>query len=639
MKKKLLGLVVFLSIPLIFSCSSKKTKLLELNDIVSEYKEDINTCYDALNIEGVSSKIDEIKLNSKEELVYDSKSKQFVVMRNNKITISSKDYVKSDSTYDYFKFVNSYNPNSKYSQYLLDEAEGLDNLVITTGLDVGNHKDIRNVTYTNHFNEGRNVIVRTFCDYLNIDAPYDSVNFYLSATNIVINEISSFYDFGASSYLKINCGSIYFDDVKSTTDFFEVEEEGSVEINASENSTIYGLINVKKGSGKYECPAKSGIELSTTSVASPEDFKNVIEDTNENPYYFVRLESDLDFVDDGEGVDTLFVNHSVCVDLNGFRLAIPNAKLNEETNIKEAIRVESTNDEDRSLYIINSQGVVDEHSGIYLTNSSIVVKGNSQNSSNLVLNSGLIKQTITEEVDESNIKQNIGGAVTVIGDVSDDQNNNLNGSFIMYGGKLECVNYSSIYDTYGCVALLGKGANFNMVYGEIESSEFCVFSQKISNYNFANSYVSITGGILNSSNSSCLYFPKASNVYVNTSVLSGLTALNINAGYYEINNSTLSSSATGESMAKNDIDSSVIFVSKLSNGDEGSLNVNVNNSTLTSKFGHIVNVTGDNTTTSEVIINLSEGTYNYYKDNGINVFNDTLVTVNVSGGTWNKRSE
>jgi len=630
MKKNLL-FICLAALPLMTGCADKNVSILnEANKILAEKSSTINTCYDAVNC--VGDKLAKIKLSGNREYAYDSINKKFVIMDGDNIVAKSNGYTPSTDTLDYFKFVTTYNPNLKYSQYLLKEAPAMDALLITTGFDAGTHMDIRNVAYANESRDGRNVLVRAYCDYFSVLAPTQTITHYEDATNVIVTDCAKYNEHGESAYMKAVKGEIYVsNDSTCALDMFERDSkyQDQVKLTSETDSKVYGLVNY----AKEDVQATTAYNLVTQEIDTPAEFRTYTSDnTSKN---FLRLSSDIIFSDAIN--NPINVNHSLCIDLNGYKLSFSNFTQGLSGTL-EAMRVQSTQDNEIGVYIIDSQGVLDEHSGISLNDCNIVVAGSNDLSvegkivpSNFVLNSGKITQTVTKD-------SQVGAAVTVVGKTQSTEPNKQ-ANFVMYGGKIECINNTSKHNQSGCVAAAGKGANVNIEFGVLKSNEFCVWgtADTTKTYDQSGANVDIQGGTLTSTNNSCIYFPSSSNIEIEGGNINGLSCVSVASGSLNISNSTkLNATGTGGQHSDKCYDGSVIYVPK-HNYDDGDLSVTVEESTLTSKYEYIANVkkAADSHMTT---FNFNSGTYNYMMSDGLLFADSSLVTVASKQGTWTNTS-
>lgn len=633
MKKKHLLLISLVALPLLVGCKPSD-QLDAINSLLANNKDNIQTCYDAVYTTGVKEKLQSKVLSGDNEYVYDIKAKQFVVMNGDKIVQSSKGYTASSSTLDYFKFVTSYNPNSKYSQYLLSTGSAPKDLMIATGFDSGIHTDINNITYTNLSTVDDNVTIRCLSDYLTIYAPYQTVTHYNDSTNILVTDVKQLNTCGICEYLKVQSGKINFDS-RGTTRIFEVQEDyvDDVYIKSSEQSNVYALINCKQSDTPTEHECRVGTKLDEEKITSADQFRTACTSGTKS---LLRLESDILFDNGGvAGLESIVIDHPLSIDLNGFKLSFSDFKQSSASKIREAMRVQSNNQKDCSVYLFDSTGIIDENAGIWLNDCSIVVsgyyyeQGSTKISTNLFMNSGKITQTITDNVVDSN---ELGGAIVLIGDTSQAQEKTKYASFNMHGGKITCNNTSKTHDKFGCIGAIGKGAYVDMLYATLVSNEFCVFGSTADGFKLENATANIVGSSLTSSDNTCIYFPLTSAINISGSSLTGATCLNVNSGELTITESSLVANGTGSYYSTKNYDGSVIYVPK-EKLDDGELTVNVDDSSLTSKFEYIVNVTGGEGTNKSTI-SFNSGTYTYKKGEGYIASPKTTLTKN---GTWIKK--
>lgn len=633
--KRHLFIISLMALPFMAGCNNNSNILNEANKLLTEKADSVHTCYDAVNL--VGDKLAKLKLDDKKEYAYDSVNKKFVIMEGDKIVSKSNGYTPSSDTLDYFKFVTTYNPNSKYSQYLLKEAPAMDALLITTGFDAGTHMDIRNIAYANESRDNRNVLVRAYCDYFSVLAPTQTITHYEDATNVIVTECAKYNEHGESAYMKAVKGEVYVsNDEVCALDMFENAEKnsGDVKLTYEADSKVYGLINYEPVEGHA-----TAYKLMKKSITTSDDLRTWMTTSPEGIEKFLRLESDIIFSKSTVDLKAINVDHTLCIDLNGFKLSFSDFEVSQATGTREAMRIQSTKDKEVDVYIIDSQGVLDEHSGISLNDCNIVVAGSNELSgeqkivpSNLVLNSGKITQTVTES-------SQVGAAITVVGQTRAEQSEKK-ANFVMYGGKIECNNQDVTNHTQvGCVAAVGDGSNVTVEFGVLTSNDFCIWGNADESevYDESGANIVIQGGTLTSTNNTCIYFPVETNIDVQGGKITGQSCITATSGTLNIKNSTkLTATGSGEQYSGRLYDGSVIYVAK-DKYDDSELNITVEDSTLTSNLEYIVNV--EQAKNSKMTnLNFNSGTYNYMMGEGLLIANSDLVKVNNKQGTWTNTS-
>ncbi|MCQ2794039.1 MAG: hypothetical protein MJ207_01530 [Bacilli bacterium] len=507
MKFNRLFILGAISLPFLASCgcsSSNDQEILdEINAVLDEERDEIDTCYDAVKIiEQHNIDMNDHKFsNKKDEFVYDAKAKQYVIMNGDDIVKKSNGYQASENTLDYFKSVFTYNPNSKYSQYLDKRAEVPEQLLITTGFDIGAHIDIPNIAYTNLSGEAHDVIIRTYSDYVSFLAPLDTVHHYEIATNVIVTDIATLDNHADTAYIKAIKGHINFGG-RSNTMFFEVEEgsEKDVSISVETGVIVSATINIDN-------PGEGGAKLTPASVSTKDDLKNALSTAN-----FIRLTDDIEYTD-----EAIKLFRSVCIDLSGYKITF-----NGDTTTKQAICVTGN----YSLYLLDSQGILDDNSGIVLKDSYIYV-----NEAILMINGGKITQEDT---------QGEPSAAVVAG---------KNSTFTMYGGKIETKSTKRVPNNV-CVTTYDTGATVNIAYGTLISETSCVALNASTNEvasNDGNATLNINGGFFTSGTktpAACIDYNIPIDLTIKGGTFTGPTCLSVTSGNININGGVFN--ATGQ---------------------------------------------------------------------------------------------
>lgn len=580
-------------------CSSDQRFLNDINKVLSDNANSIATCYDAIKaIENAGYEINDFKIKDNQEFVYDSVAKQFVLMENDKIVKATGDYHPRENKMDYFKSVFVYNPNSQYSQYLDKRAEVPEQLFISTGFDIGDHKDIPYIAYSNLSNKAQDVIVRTFSDYFSVLAPLDTVHHYCVATNVVVTDVSTLDEHAVTGYTVADKGYINFAK-DSSSDIFEVKkgQEGQVSIDVADFTKFYYAINISKTkAGEVIHP------LVPALVSNETELKDAL---NNSTQPFVRLQDDID-------TDTLDFKYT-CLDLNGRKLT-----LNGHSSSHIGISVSGGS----MAYILDSQATADENSGIVLNDSYISVMGQTVSTSDptsLTINSG----KITQYVDSINYP-----TIACSGNVdSSTHQTAYPANVAMYGGKIETHFSSSASTTdVACFCSVGNGANLEIIYGNLVSDSSCIICpSNEEDYDFSGSSLTIQGGHFNASQilrSACVDYRESGDIKIEGGEFTGSTCISAVGGSVNIDNSTLNAVGKFHEGDVSHNGSSLCFYLK----DKGSnLIVNVTDATISSTFGCIVTLYSLEGSTGQLTVNLNEGKYNYLYGEGYLTKGDKII--------------
>lgn len=602
------------SVPFLASCgcSNNDQKALDdVNTILRNEADTIHTCHDAI----VAAEAKGIELNDYQfanknhEFAYDAKAKQFVIMEGDKIVKTSPGYQASESTFDYFKSVFTYNPNSKYSQYLDKRAEVPEQLLITTGFDIGAHIDIPFITYTNLSNHAREVIIRTYSDYFTVLAPLDTIHHYQIATNVIVTDVVALDMHSETAYIKATKGNINFAKDSETT-FFEVKEgsEKDVKITSEEGAIFSAAINIPA-----EDLPKGAYLLNSTSAKVYTDITDALEN---NPLPFIRLTQDVIFpVDSGINLSSLGYQKSACIDLAGYKLTFTGSSEKVAINVEDGF----------SLYLLDSQGVLDNNSGIILNDCYININNNGNgNESTLMVNGGKITQ-IVSTTDPTDFT----AAVTCAGNISTDPTKKaFNSNFLMYGGKIETKMKTLDAVPSVCVTSYGLGANANITYGTLISDSCCVACNPglTPGYSLDGSSLTINGGYFTSGlkyKSSCIEYGKGVNITINGGTFVGDSCIAIQKGTLTINGGVFNSTAQYRPYHFG-ADGSVINVYQ-GNADTKDLLIDIKDATLYSTFAYVLSLQDG----AKAQATFHSGLYSYYLDNGIKIGDDAKLDLTI----------
>ena len=662
--------------------SEQESDLGRINNYLAECK-DIVSCADAVSaLKKKDFDIETYGFADEDDcFAFDFDTKQFIIMNDDSVKYAPSGYKKNSNTYHIFKLTDGYEANSVYSQYLKDSFKGCDDLYITTGIDVGSNRDIKNIHYVNTTSESKDIIIYSHCDYFTFDTSKDVISFYGAANNIFIDNLSTgvaFNTYGTAAYINVegNGGTI---NIKkgSSTDVFEIVEENDISTTQEEGGTVTFAINapnVRKSSDKEVCL----IGDDQTSCSALQKL------LNDETYGFYRLNTaaqDIVLGQPGEGEngqESLDITRSLILDLNGRSITFTYSNTEEidgfQYNKAFHIHHDTTKDgQDINVIIMDSKSTLYQRSGINLCDTSIIVQGSDEEyNTNLIINSGKIHDIRHSSNYEAGVS---GPAVLVIGDTSmSESKTNKTCSCTMYGGYIKSEKGINFPDkskvSYKCIQPRGQGAVINMVYGDLESFHFCISGQgtDISSGAFdkyGGTTINITGGnlvggTLDTSDTGTeevpslpytpLFFPQGGIVNINGGNVTGPSCIDAKCGTININGGTFN--ATREynenakaSMSGSSADGSVIFA-EVNNGYRGKdsypLTINIDNATMTSKNANIIKFSGYNYQSSTELatakVTINNGTFNYKLDKYAkdDVAKGCNITCDINGGTWIK---
>ena len=146
--------------------------------------------------------------------VWDQEADLFCVMKDEEVVAADKDYKKNPDALKLWHYVKNISSTANYSQFLTDSAP-LGTVEVKAGIDVGTNTSVAEIKYTNN-EAGRSVKLRSNGGDTKvvIDAPQDEVEHYGSATEVLIKSVktSSYHEFGFTTFLKIQNGSVVIEE-------------------------------------------------------------------------------------------------------------------------------------------------------------------------------------------------------------------------------------------------------------------------------------------------------------------------------------------------------------------------------------------------------------------------------------------
>ena len=257
----------------------------------------------------------------KHEILWDSRNDCFVYKKGDEINYIPKSNTKGDATpVELWHIANDGTLSDKYSNYLAAGTYEA-TLNIKTGLDVGEHKEVTKVNYTNT-NGKQDVVIRTNGGTLTINAGNDTVQHYGLVEKTIINDIApeSYHEFGyVTSYIQVDDGHVV------------IESGASVSIVAVNGANV--TLEQKSGSELFKVRPVGSVTISTEKIKVDSDKidKTSIADTGalaqmkygggngtENSAYELYTASHLvAFANDvNNGVYTDYVYAKLCADVD-----------------------------------------------------------------------------------------------------------------------------------------------------------------------------------------------------------------------------------------------------------------------------------------------------------------------------------
>lgn len=642
----------------------------QANKAIESEKNNITTPSSAVTIaydKGVDINGYTLKKTSN-NIAFDIDTKQFTIMNGDNVTYAPKGYKKNSNTYHIFKFSNVYDSRSTYSQYLTRNFAGSDLLVVTTGLDMGENNNVKNITYFNSTDTAKDILLNVSCDYLNISTTKDNIYHYGSSNNVFIPSTlsGSYHEYGSCCYIQAAGGNVFLEN-GSYSDLFEVPSGSSVNIKQSEGSDILMRVNAN-----VRAQSTAKIKEISNSSATADEIQGYLNDTQ---YNFYRLTTEARDIK----LDNAYLEfkRNVFFDLNGRSITFghgADVKIQKQTTgeekdkyetYKTAILVKGDGTQDLSAFLFDTQSTLYHRSGINLLDCSIVVEGvNETTATNFYINSGKIHDVrATDGSDPKNVNK---PAVVLVGNILQDNKDRKpkNCTLNMYGGYIKTekgVNWSSFTGAHKCLQPRGLGCTLNMIYGDLESFHYCISGQGTATNNnldvdkYGETIINITGGNITGGtedpNYPALFFPQSGTVNITGGKITGPSCIDAKAGNINISGAQFTATRSpynedaeaGENGAA--CDGSVIFMesARCYHGAVlNPLNIYVEYSTMTSKTGHIVKASGykrkTETEYAGLTITFKDGTFTYKKDDPIACEEKIkdVFTSSVEGGTWTK---
>lgn len=666
MKFKHITLLVLSAAGFCASCANNSAQqkfLNEVNNVVAQNKEGINTCYDAVNIaKEAGYDLEGYQLSNKDEcFAFDLTNKTFVVMNGDRVVNAPHRYRKNKNSYAYFKFTDAYDATSVYSQYLTKDFKGADMLVVTTGLDMGENKNVKNVIYNNTSLIEKNIVLNTFCDYLTITAPTDNITHYGDANNVFItamNEDKEFHAHGVYAYLQPAAGNIYLE-ADSSTDLFELKEGSTAKVveARSETPVVIAAINAPD--------IATQIDINYVDVT---EYSQITEDTpKKNTTTFFRLAKDITATEAWE------VQNDFFLDLNGKKISFTGDETSpyfrDGDNYYPGILLDVTDDDkgvdkDLECYIIDTQPTLYERPSIELNDCSIIVAGSDKHSARLNITSGRIHDIRGVISDQSSVINK--PAVLVIGNT---ENNNpdrkeYDSSFYMYGGyiknsegpEFKCDPETGVNASFKCIQPRGEGALIDMSYGDLYSRCYCISGQGSPTFDkYGGTTVNISGGTIvgglgkyEGDIYTPLFFPQGGELNITGGNVTGPTCLNAKSGNINITGGDFTATKEFEEIYSDHngshADGSVFFLESNAFYAGGDINLVVNGATMTSNHAYITNAVHNKESGTyggykQIKAAHNGGTYYYAKEGSnkgthIDAQIANITTIEINGGTW-----
>lgn len=678
MKVKSLAVLSMAAVGFLVGCnkdnSADKKFVEDINKVVQSEKDKITTTADAVNILSDAGYNVENKLsNEKLKLAFDIDSKCFIAMENDNLKYGPNGYKLNSNTYHLYQVTDYYNGNSKYSQYLTSSFEGRDDLLVTTGLDMGKNKNIKNIQYYSPSDTSRDIYFNVTCDYLEVYAPNDVIKHYGDTNNIYIYSGSdnlNFYEYGSISYIKTAAGVFNFE-YGATADIFEIVEGCDVTVRQNENAHITGAINAKT--------VATDAEIRYKEASDESELETVLNDKTIN---FIRLTGDIDKT---YSLDKGFkINRSLFLDLNGrsvkFSKGSPSDPIDGETYYYGFLLENSETNPYINCFILDSQSRVYPRSGITLEDCSFIVhgtvEGKDTKTTNVILNFDSGKINVVKKVQNKSAGFMVIGNTDVTNLKPGDYRNPKNASLGMYGGYIKTKRLQGSDPdkvSFKCIQPRGDGAYVYMRYGDIESEDFCISTQGIayktgSNINYdkyGGVNIEIEGGNLIGGTEAVEgdypYTPIFLNVKGSTKItdvnVTGPTCIDIKRGNLTIEGGTFNTTNYSKDITKGTdsgsvSDGSVILVEANNYYCDSKTVINIKDVVMNSKLRYITNIVPfyDSTqlpTKPSISINHESGAYTYHidgseghKGTGVNILSDALTVATITcnadpeHGTW-----
>ena len=222
----------------------------------------------------------------KHEILWDSRNDCFVYEKGGEINYIPKSNTKGDATdVELWHIANDGTLSNKYSNYLAagTYAAPLD---ITTGLDVGEHKEVTKVNYTNT-NGKQDVVIRTNGGTLTVNAPEDTIWHYgnLAVADIQAVDDACYYEHGIVGTLSIKSGAAIIDNGGVVAKVAVVGD--------TDSNTKRATLSKQNGGLIYEVPAS--VTVADGEAATADQICAPSTDEEKSKYgYIVASAEDLD---------------------------------------------------------------------------------------------------------------------------------------------------------------------------------------------------------------------------------------------------------------------------------------------------------------------------------------------------------
>ncbi len=222
----------------------------------------------------------------KHEILWDSRNDCFVYKKGDEINYIPKSNTKGDATpVELWHIANDGTLSEKYSNYLAAGTYAA-KLDIKTGLDVGEHKEVTKVNYTNT-NGKQDVVIRTNGGTLTVIAPEDTIRHYgnLAIADIQAVDDSCYYEHGIVGTLSIRSGAAIIDNGGVVA---KVDVVGDTDSN-----TKRATLSKQNGGLIYEVPAS--VTVADGEAATADQICAPSTDEEKSKYgYIVASAEDLD---------------------------------------------------------------------------------------------------------------------------------------------------------------------------------------------------------------------------------------------------------------------------------------------------------------------------------------------------------
>lgn len=341
----------------------------------------------------------------------------------------------------------------EYSQYLLEnsiEESQKQNIYITSGLDTGNYKDVRNVKFVGTGGT-KNIDLRIFADNLVISNSNDNISHYSEVSNITVTGSgtgkTTYNEWGAVAYLKVEDAHLT---LKASTTSHDIASVDVIEFvgdqvyldEQAEDAIVYSNLTTQMPAEGSKAKIKIEYEVKEEDVkfiTQPTDFQQY-----EQTSCILRLQNDITCTSHGSH-HYLHISPSatgatnIVLDLNGHKIIDKITSQGDYWNLIEA-KCSADATYGCSLTLMDSQAANSSNGEIQLNSHRMQFEGNGQYAAKFLLNSG----KITGSFNTTNIRPGlIIGVEDFTGTEKSSNIANLS-EFYMYGGEINIKHQGTI---------------------------------------------------------------------------------------------------------------------------------------------------------------------------------------------------